>query len=253
MAVELGLGLIAIAREWGTTKAIPTVGQANSLLSFAYDSGVRFFDTAPAYGKSEIILGDWMGNFSQSLNVSVSTKMGEFWDEHASKTFVSHEYKNLKNSIDMSLQRLGKIDILSVHKANSQNIGCADVLEAISYAKTKGVNKFGVSVSDLQTAEEVALMDQYTYIQFPLNLENKSLTTILRICESKGKIPVVNRPLNMGKIAVAESGRLARITSAFDYLVGEMSNGYILSGTSDLKHFVENLGCFNTAKKNTLM
>ena len=175
--------------------------------------------------------------------------MGEFWEDKTSKTFVSHEYENLKNSIDTSLQRLGRIDILSVHKANSDNIRSADVLEAIAYAKTKGISKFGVSVSDLQTAKQAAAMEQYTYLQFPLNLENQSLAAVVGICEGNGKIPVVNRPLNMGKIAIVQSDRSARIASAFNYLVKDMSNGYILSGTSDLSHFAENLECFKNARK----
>ena len=59
-SIELGCGLIAIGRPWGTTAEVPSEAEAIDFLQFAYDSGIRFFDTAPSYGLSEERLGHFL-------------------------------------------------------------------------------------------------------------------------------------------------------------------------------------------------
>src|SRR5262245_31433078 len=61
MAVELGLGLVSLGREWGVHKGQPpSRDEALALLAAAVRLGVKFFDTAPAYGASEVLLSEYL-------------------------------------------------------------------------------------------------------------------------------------------------------------------------------------------------
>ncbi len=55
--LQLGLGLIGIGRPWGNKQTIPAEDASIALIHGAIEQGITFFDTAPAYGESEEILG----------------------------------------------------------------------------------------------------------------------------------------------------------------------------------------------------
>jgi len=81
--IELGLGLIGIGREWGHVQTgVPDSESVQDFLRFAYDSGIRFYDTAPSYAYSEERLGFFLNGLSpeQRKTVVIATKFGETWD-----------------------------------------------------------------------------------------------------------------------------------------------------------------------------
>ncbi|MFD8019051.1 aldo/keto reductase [Streptomyces lavendulae] len=58
MTTQLGFGTIGIGRPWPTEQHdVPSSAQVAALLERAVSSGIRFFDTVPAYGLSEARLG----------------------------------------------------------------------------------------------------------------------------------------------------------------------------------------------------
>lgn len=58
MTAQLGLGTIGIGRPCPTEQHdVPSSAQVAVLLERAVSSGVRFFDTDPAHGLSEVRLG----------------------------------------------------------------------------------------------------------------------------------------------------------------------------------------------------
>jgi aryl-alcohol dehydrogenase-like predicted oxidoreductase len=80
--IELGLGLVSIGRRWGVRDvAPPPAEEAIALIEAAVAAGIRFFDTAPAYGASEDLLGRALrgGGFDAS-RVTIATKFGEHWN-----------------------------------------------------------------------------------------------------------------------------------------------------------------------------
>lgn len=122
--VEFGLGLIGIGKPWGfANPEVPDERQALTLLERALALGVR--DTSPSYGVSEERLGRFLAALSseERSQVRVATKFGEHWDTVKAEPFVNHSLDALKRSLDGSIERLGRIDLLQLHKTTAQRPG----------------------------------------------------------------------------------------------------------------------------------
>lgn len=228
--VELGLGLLSIGRPWGVRQEPPPPeAAALALLDKAVELGVRFFDTAPAYGRSEEILGRFLRD--TGTDVFVATKMGETWDGQGSA--LDHRYDALKRSIDRSLERLTRIDLLQVHKSTVDNLRSPDVARAIDYARECGVRAFGASVSDLDAARVAAASGWCSYLQFPFSRANTSLAAIFDLDVKL----IINRPLAMG--ALRET-----VADAFRFVLARRFEGVVLTGTKSRAHLIENHAAF---------
>src|SRR3974390_3351053 len=139
--VELGVGLIRIGREWGHVRQdVPSEREAIQFLEHAFAAGIRFYDTAPSYGSSE----ERTGEFVRSLNpedrgrITVATKFGEHWNPARQEPYVDHSFDALKRSLDQSLERLGRIDVLQLHKTTRAVLASGDLARAWDYARSVG-------------------------------------------------------------------------------------------------------------------
>ncbi|MBD2451079.1 aldo/keto reductase [Nostoc sp. FACHB-152] len=126
---------------------------------FALDNGIRFFDTADAYGegKSEVILGKAFKSYP-SADFIICTKFGNRKDNQGN-SFQDFSPAWLEESVTKSLQRLkiDYIDILLFHSPpddfewKSYDITVIDRLIEKGYIK-----KYGVSSKSLKGALKVA-------------------------------------------------------------------------------------------------
>jgi aryl-alcohol dehydrogenase-like predicted oxidoreductase len=250
---KLGLGLIGIGRSWGYGQSIiPSEAESIYFLNKALNMGIDFYDTAPAYGLSEERLGRYLKTVSSVARdrIIVSTKFGEHWDYEKQSSYVDHSYKALCNSIDQSIDRLGRIDILQVHKANLQVLLSKDLIKAIEYAVTKNVNKFGVSVSDNDTALYACRQSIFSSIQLPYNVDNYNMEKVIDIASSCNKYLIINRPFNMGKL-FSDYGNHGDIFSLmikyYKFVLAKEFDGVILTGTKSSVHLNENIDAFRLA------
>jgi len=229
--VELGLGLLSIGRPWGHRgEGPPPERDAFALLEKAAALGIRFFDTAPAYGTSEAIFGRFLRE--SGAHAVVSTKMGEWWDSESGTSTVDHSYDALARSIDRSLERLGRIDILQIHKATAACLAARDVSRAVEYARECGIREFGASVSDLAAAQAASESGWCSYLQFPFNQANAALAPIFDL----GLKCILNRPLAMGAIQAS--------AEAFAFIRRQAFEGVVLTGTKSTRHLVDNHAAF---------
>jgi aryl-alcohol dehydrogenase-like predicted oxidoreductase len=172
--VKLGLGLIGIGRQWGHADVeVPEEARVFEFLKGAYDLNVDFFDCAASYGSSEERLGKYLRTLTreQRDRITVATKFGDHWDDNIQNSYVDHSFVALRASLDRSLSRLGKIDILQLHKTNPQVLESDDLRRALDYAREKGISRFGASVSDLESGRMVCESDVFSIIQCPFNME----------------------------------------------------------------------------------
>lgn len=252
VGIQFGLGLIGIGRVWGYRKSgVPDENGVMLFLRKAFNSGIKFFDTAPAYGFSEVRFGRFLKTLNNvdRGNIIVATKFGEFYDEESSSTYVDHSYKALCNSIDKSIDRLGSIDILQLHKTNPEVLKSKDLIDAIQYAKHKEIHVFGASVSDVESGRIVCENDIFSVIQIPYNIHLDYLEEILELAKNRNKFIIINRPFNMGEMMYKNSDQQKCIAAkdAFEFIIKKDFQGVILTGTKSIKHLQENFRGFQKA------
>jgi aryl-alcohol dehydrogenase-like predicted oxidoreductase len=251
--IQLGCGLIRIGRTWGYKKEnIPTEEEVQHFLSEAVKLGIRFFDTAPAYGTSEERLGNFLKTLSPTIrkSLTIGTKCGEFWDAEKESTIVNHSYDSLVQSIDNSIALLGRVDVLQIHKVTPLVLQSDEVHKALKYAKSHGVTRLGASVSDLATAIVAVKYDELSVIQLPFNPEREDMKEVLELLKAHDKYIIINRPFNMGGMLYNDQQQISKqkvLAEAYGFIIKEDFNGVILSGTSDVNHLQENLAAFTTA------
>lgn len=249
---ELGCGLIAIGRQWGTTPEIPSEAEAIRFLQSAYDLGIRFFDTAPSYGLSEERLGIFLRGLSseQRNGVTVATKFGEHWDSNGQNAYTDHSFEALKSSLDQSMQRLGQIAILQLHKANPALLASLAVGQALEYARALGITRLGVSVSDAETARLAMEDTRFSVVQMPYNQASQQFRPCVDMAREHDKFLLINRPFQMGQISSGDTltDKQAAAVEAFRFILQEDFDGVVLSGTSNITHLQENIAAFELAK-----
>lgn len=245
--VELGLGLLSIGREWGVKNVRPpSLEKSLLLLQTAFSNGVTFYDTAPAYADSEKILGDAIvKRLLDRQQVTIASKMGEYWDKSVGTSYTSHSFTELALGIDKTLDLLGKVDLLQLHKADEYNITSRDVLRALSKAENEGIKSFGASVKDVRTALLACECGRYDYIQFPYNRDNTELKEIFSLTRRFSIKLIINRPFAMGSLV--DNDQPEHLFDLFRYILDEDFTGYILTGTSSQEHLLSNINAFQSA------
>jgi aryl-alcohol dehydrogenase-like predicted oxidoreductase len=199
--VTLGLGLVGIGRPWGyVTGEMPAEPEAMALLEAAVVQGIRYFDTAPSYGVSEERLGRFLDSLSSDgrRGLIVATKFGEHWDAGLQQPFVDHSFDALRRSLDTSIERLGRIDILQLHKTTPAVLAAADLARAWDYAASLGIARIGPSVADVESARIAVADARYQCMQLPFNPRYPLLADALDAAGERGMWVAVNRPYAMG-------------------------------------------------------
>jgi len=245
--LKLGLGLVSIGRVWGVSQsAPPDEDEAQALLAKALELGIAIFDTAPAYAASEARLGRFLRGLEPSRRgeLTIMTKMGEHWDFERGTSFVDHSRDALVRSIDRSLEILGSIDVMQIHKATSDVVAHPAVAAAMDYARSCGVKWFGASVSDLESGRHALESGLYDALQFPLNLSSGTMAPLLPALRASGVTAIVNRPFAMGGLVVGQPFEEAA-TAAFRYIEQELPDAVILTGTGKAAHLVQNVRAFH--------
>jgi len=247
----LGFGLVALGRSWGhVPKPPPPEAEARRLLEAAFELGIQVYDTAPAYGLSEARLGAFLKSLTkeQRETIFIATKFGEHWNDDGT-TRVDHSYEALMRSLDRSVELLGDIDLLQVHKASMEALRGAELRWALQAVQAMDIPQFGASVSDME-AGKLALEMGFHWIQMPLNAQNRALEPLVEIAEAAGTRIIANRPLAMGA-AVADlpaDAREQRVLDAFRYLRQANPSGLVLTGTISEEHLVQNIAAFRAAE-----
>ena len=248
--VGFGLGLIGIGKPWGHVAVpVPDESGARALLDFAFESGVRYFDTAASYGCSERRLGAFLRSLApgERAQVTVATKFGEHWDAAAGAPFVDHSYAALARSLERSVETLGAIDVLQLHKTSPEVLRSDALARAWELARGFGIGMLGPSVSDLESAL-LACAGEYAMMQLPVNRASTRLAPATEEARRAGLWIAANRPFEMGRLmADARADRQRLRVEAFRYVISAVPRGVVLSGTTSREHLGENLAAFRDA------
>ena len=217
----LGLGTAAIGRpqyinirQNGPEKAQSLEDfrqQGLNLLEAAYQTGIRYFDTAPGYGMAEQLLHDWLQQHPHD-DVELATKWGYKYVANFNPNATVHEVK--EHSIELlnaqwphSQTLLPKLSTLQIHSAtfDSGVLQNKAVLDRLQEIKTSGI-KIGLSTSGANQTDvlEAALAIEregeplFEVFQVTYNMLDQSLAELMPHIQDKRV--VIKEALANGRI-----------------------------------------------------
>ena len=108
---NLVLGTAGLGGVWGKID----LGESVETILLALENGIKRLDTAPAYSKSEKIVGEALNQW-HGPRPYISTKVGRLKSDFAEQALVNYEVEAMKDSIYTSMERLNGIDLLFLHE-----------------------------------------------------------------------------------------------------------------------------------------
>lgn len=140
-----------------------TPEQAKDWVRLAFESGVNYFDVAPAYGRAEELIGPALEPFRKDVFLSCKT----------AKRKQAEAQMDLENSL--RVLRTDHLDLYQLHHVTTLEevdtvFGADGAMQTLEAAKKAGKARFlGFSAHSVEAA--MALMDRYDFdsIMFPVN------------------------------------------------------------------------------------
>ena len=169
----LTLGTATLGMEYGLSNPSrrPSINACFDLLDNAWQKGIRTLDTAPTYGDSELIIGQWMASRGHlpAIYSKISTVQND--KENISDVILS--------SIRGSTQRLGVDSIEGIFMHNAADYLRDDVREILCIAKANGqISSVGLSVYDPDEVFRALDKQAPDIIQLPASvLDRRMLNT----------------------------------------------------------------------------
>ena len=170
---KIVLGTCQFGYDYGITNISgkPTQKEIFSILSLAWEKGIRRFDTAPAYG-SEKILGEFLSTQGLKEEAEVLTKI-------PSLVGSSDYRKVIRTTIETSLNHLGcSVEVLFFHNAADSLLVKKDRKFFQNLLNEYPVSNLGVSVYEPMEVEKLSGCMFQLAFQFPFNLLDRRFENI---------------------------------------------------------------------------
>lgn len=173
--MQLCLGTVQFGLKYGIMgNKQPDFSECIEMLDYAYQNGINSFDTAPAYGIAEEVLGAFIKQkaIKQSkINIVSKTSTDLFKEENRDNWF-----KETKESILDSLKKLN-IDYLDGYMLhNASKIYEEETIEILLRLKKEGyVKKVGASIYKPDEAIKTFTYNDFEIIQIPYNIFDQRL------------------------------------------------------------------------------
>ncbi len=167
----------------------------------AYDSGIRFFDTADAYGhgKSERYLAEGLNENSE--NVLICSKIGGRENE-SGEAFQDFSAEYTYQAVEASLERLNRdyLDILLLHNPPDDTDWSGFDKSALDDLKKQGkIRAYGVSCRSVYGAQSVVEAGFGDFVELIFNpLDRRAEDLVFPIAEEKGIQIIARVPLASG-------------------------------------------------------
>ncbi len=160
----LGTAQLGMAYGVANTTGRPAFRQAVHLIAAATESGINCFDTAAAYGDSEIVLGRALSELKLAESAVVVTKVRALNDEELADP--RRAASAIEQSVDRSRQRLG-LDCLPIvlfhREADAAHIDAFNALKHRGWLRYAGVS----CDHQPETAHRLLATDGVAAVQLP--------------------------------------------------------------------------------------
>ncbi|MBT3165010.1 aldo/keto reductase [Streptomyces sp. Vc74B-19] len=276
---HLGLGLAAIARpgyitlgrdadlgdhEHRTVENLRT--RTHELLDAAYAQGVRYFDAARSYGRSEEFLADWLRNHPDATDVVVGSKWGYTYtadwttdaERHEVKDHSLAAYERQRAETDAILG--DRLDLYQIHSVTPDSPALTDkelharLAEAAAAGLTVGFSTSGPRQADAIRAALAVTADGeplFRTVQSTYNVLETSAGPALAEAHEAGLTVIVKEGMANGRLAgpqapeplraVAEETGLGCDAVALAVVLREPWTGMVLSGAATTVQLASNL------------
>ena len=161
----LGTAQLGLSYGIANKTGVPKQAMATAIIHEAWENGIEEFDTAQAYGNSEIVLGKALAELGLSQKAKIISKFDPNLD-HLSAPAMSR-------SLDQSLQRLGiqRLYGIMLHREELLSFwhkGLSEILHDLVLSRK--VEKIGVSVYSPDNAIQALNTEGVDMVQLPTNI-----------------------------------------------------------------------------------
>ncbi|MFJ9707530.1 aldo/keto reductase [Streptomyces sp. NPDC101234] len=274
---HLGFGLAAVGRpgyinlgreeDLGDDRSVEALrARTHGLLDAAYAQGVRYFDVARSYGRSEEFLADWLKSRPDVTDVVIGSKWGYTytadWTTDAEKHEVKdHSVRTYDRQRAETAELLGdRLDLYQIHSVTPDSPALTDkelharLAEAASAGLTVGFSTSGPAQADAIRAALAVTVDGeplFRTVQSTYNALETSAGPALDEAHDAGLAVIVKEGMANGRLAaphapdalraVAEETGLGCDAVALAVVLRQPWAGVVLSGAATLTQLASNL------------
>ncbi|MEU3101462.1 aldo/keto reductase [Streptomyces griseoflavus] len=274
---HIGLGLAAVGRpgyinlgrdaDLGDDRGVEALRtRTHELLDAAYAQGVRYFDAARSYGRSEEFLAGWLDSRPEADDVVVGSKWGYTYTADWSTDAERHEVKDhslaaYERQRAESVATLGdRLDLYQIHSVTPESPALTDkelharLAEAAAQGVTVGFSTSGPAQADaIRTALAVTVDGEplFRTVQSTYNALETSAGPALAEAHEAGLTVIVKEGMANGRLAapnapealraVAEETGLGCDAVALAVVLRRPWAGVVLSGAVTTTQLASNL------------
>ncbi|MFC8568614.1 aldo/keto reductase [Streptomyces sp. NPDC057245] len=274
---HIGLGLAAVGRpgyiNLGRDRDLPAdrtveamCERTHDLLDAAYAQGVRYFDAARSYGRSEEFLADWLRERPDAGDVVVGSKWGYTYTADWSPDAEQHEVKD--HGVDTYERQRGetdallgeRLDLYQIHSLTPDSPALTDkdlhakLAEAAARGATVGFSTSGPAQADAIRAALAVTVDGealFRTVQSTYNALETSAEPALAEAHAAGLTVIVKEGMANGRLAepqapaalksVAQETALGCDAVALALILRRPWAGVVLSGAATVGQLGSNL------------
>jgi aryl-alcohol dehydrogenase-like predicted oxidoreductase len=237
----LGFGAFKIGRnqktKYSASYDLPDQPEVTALLNGLLDSGITYFDTAPAYGLSEERIGIALSHRRKEF--TLSTKVGETF-ENGESTYDFSRAK-IEASVRRSLQRLktDTLDLVFIHSPGDDLaiLNQTDAVPTLMRLRDSGAVK-AIGLSGKSPAGALAAIEWADAIMVEYHLQDRSHQAAMTAAAAAGLGVVVKKGLSAGALPAEE---------AIHFVLAQPSVSTLIVGSLHLDHMQSNLAIARAA------
>ncbi|WP_329534958.1 aldo/keto reductase [Streptomyces sp. NBC_01450] len=274
---HIGLGLAAIGRpgyinlgrdqDLGENRSVETLRErTHELLDAAYAQGVRYFDAARSYGRSEEFLAGWLKSRPDVDDVVIGSKWGYTytadWTTDAEKHEVKdHTLATYERQRAETAELLGdRLDLYQIHSVTPDSPALTDkelhakLAEAAAQGLSIGFSTSGPAQADAIRAALAVTVDGeplFRTVQSTYNVLETSAAPALAEAHDAGLTVIVKEGMANGRLAaehapdavraIAEETGLGADAVALALVLRQPWAGVVLSGAATTAQLASNL------------
>ncbi|MFF3655641.1 aldo/keto reductase [Streptomyces olivochromogenes] len=274
---HIGLGLAAVGRpgyinlgrdhDLGEDRSVETLrARTHELLDAAYAQGVRYFDAARSYGRSEEFLADWLKSRPDVDDVVIGSKWGYTytadWTTDAEKHEVKdHTLATYERQRAETAALLGdRLDLYQIHSVTPDSPALTDkelhakLAEAAAQGLSIGFSTSGPAQADAIRAALAVTVDGeplFRTVQSTYNVLESSAAPALAEAHDAGLTVIVKEGMANGRLAaehapdavrkIAEETGLGADAVSLALILRQPWAGVVLSGAATSAQLASNL------------